>query len=523
MPPGSYTNGLESPGRSGNLGAESDARDVVSWGWVDGFKPFAVRHSRFCLPSFIADAQLVVGLIVGRCPSIKAMSEDALTRCLTKMHAARISQPAIDTFAHYWRQCASGVTGMVAENTIRPLTDLPALADLDIDAATASQAMRQTVLIRLNGGLGTSMGLDAAKTLLPVREGKNFLDLIVGQVRHARAEYGARLPVIFMNSFRTREDTVAHLSAYPDLAVDGLALDFLQNAEPKILAEDLSPVEWPDDPNLEWCPPGHGDLYPALLGTGLLDQLIDAGFRYAAVANGDNLGAAPNAVLAGWFAGTGAAYAAEVCPRTANDRKGGHLATRISDGRLILRESAQTPVEDLPHFTDEHRHPYFHTNNLWLDLVQLRAVLEDRGGVLGLPLIRNQKTVDPNDPLSPRVIQLESAMGAAIEVFDSAQAIVVGRDRFVPVKTTNELMLLRSDVFALGEDAQLRASGTIPQVTLDPAHYQLIADFDRLVSVVPSLREATSFTVNGEWHFDQPSSVAGAVELSDNGRAQWYR
>lgn len=468
-------------------------------------------------------SQLTVGTIPKLCPSIKSMSDDALARCLTKMHAAGLSQPAIDTFAHYWRQCASGVTGMVTEDSIRPLTALPALADLDIADDVATDAMRQTVLIRLNGGLGTSMGLDAAKTLLPVRDGQNFLDVIVRQIRHARTEYGARLPVVFMNSFRTRKDTVTHLAAYPDLVVEGVPLDFLQNAEPKLLADGLSPVDWPDDPGLEWCPPGHGDLYPALLGSGLLEQLIEAGFRYAAVANGDNLGAAPNAQLAGWFASTNAAYAAEVCPRTANDRKGGHLATRIRDGRLILRESAQTPADDLVHFMDEHRHPYFHTNNLWLNLVHLRAVLEERGGVLGLPLIRNQKTVDPNNPKSPRVIQLESAMGAAIEVFDSAQAIVVGRDRFVPVKTTNELMLLRSDVFEFGDDGRLQAAGGIPEVTLNSDYYQLIADFDRLVPVVPSLREATSLTVHGEWHFDQPSVIRGTLELPETGHAQWYR
>jgi UTP--glucose-1-phosphate uridylyltransferase len=438
------------------------------------------------------------------------------------MQAAGVSEPAINNFTFYWHQCAAGATGIIAEASIRPLLEVSNLAEVDVSDEAARAAIQQTVIIKLNGGLGTSMGLDRAKTLLEVRSGRTFLDLIVAQVTHARAEYQARLPLLFMNSFRTREDTLAYLERYPDLAVDGLGLDFVQNAEPKILADTLEPASWPDDPSLEWCPPGHGDLYPALLGSGVLDALIDAGFRYASVANGDNLGAAPDARLAGWFAASGAPYAAEVCPRTANDRKGGHLAVRIADGQLILRDTAQTAPEEMDFFTDEHRHPYFHANNLWLDLVALRRTLTERDGVLGLPLIRNEKTVDPADANSPKVIQLESAMGAAIEVFPGAVAIEVGRDRFQPVKTTNELMLLRSDVFDLGEDGRLTATAAIPEIQLD-GHYKLVDDFDRLVTVVPSLRQAQSLRVKGEWHFDAPAEVVGSVELADSGRPEHYR
>jgi UTP--glucose-1-phosphate uridylyltransferase len=438
------------------------------------------------------------------------------------MDAAGVSRPAIDNFVHYWQLCAAGATGVIREDTIRPLLDVPRLDAVDVSETDARKALQQTVLIKLNGGLGTSMGLDRAKTLLEVRDGKTFLDLIVAQVQHARDAYDARLPLLFMNSFRTRDDTLEHLSRYADLAVAGLPLDFLQSAEPKILADDLSPATWPADPSLEWCPPGHGDLYPSLLSSGVLDALIGAGFRYASVANGDNLGSAPDARLAGWFASTGAPYAAELCPRTINDRKGGHLAIRISDGQLILRDTAQTAADELDFFTDEHRHPYFHTNNLWLDLVQLRDVLVERDGVLGLPLIRNEKTVDPSDPSSPKVIQLESAMGAAIEVFAGATAIAVPRDRFLPVKTTNELLLLRSDVFDLGEDGRLTATVAIPEISLGKA-YKLVDDFDRLVQVVPSLARAEALIVDGEWHFDAPAEVVGRVKLPDTGEPEHYR
>ena len=451
------------------------------------------------------------------------MSDHGLSLCTEKMRAAGVNQVAIDVFSHYYRLCERGETGIIPESSIAPLLDPPQLAEVEVTDEDALAALGATVMIKLNGGLGTSMGLEAAKTLLPVRDGKNFLDLIVDQVRFARQAHGVALPLLFMDSFRTQRDTLAHLARYPDLAVDGLPLDFVQNAEPKLRLDDLTPVEHPADPSLEWCPPGHGDLYTALWGSGILDALIEAGFRYAAVANGDNLGAAPNAVLAGWFAGTGAPYAAEVCPRTINDRKGGHLAIRRSDGQLILRDSAQTAPEDQVYFTDEHVHPYFHANNLWLDLVQVRDAMRERGGVLGLPLIRNEKTVDPADPTSTPVLQLESAMGAAIEVFAGARTIAVGRDRFLPVKTTNELLLLRSDVFSQGEDGRLVAAAAIPEIDLAGRYYKLVDDFEARVKVVPSLREADSLVVRGDWVFDAPAAVVGSVTLPEVGETRHYR
>ncbi len=204
--------------------------------------------------------------------------------------------------------------------------------------------------------------------------------------------------------------------------------------------------------------------------------------------------------------------------RTAMDRKGGHLAVRKSDGRLILRDTAQTAPEEMHFFTDEFHHPYFHTNNLWFDLIALRDLLVERRGVLGLPLIRNVKTADPKDPATPEVYQIETAMGAAIEVFQGAQAIAVPRGRFLPVKTTNELLLLRSDVYQLADDGVLTmVPEAAPVVTLG-GRYQKIADFEsRFPAGAPSLKEARSLTVDGDWTFGADVHVTGDVTLEDTG------
>lgn len=439
-----------------------------------------------------------------------------------KMAAAGVPQQAIDVFTYYYRQLEAGVSGFIPEDTIEPLVDPPMLSDIAVSDEDAAAALEQTVIIKLNGGLGTSMGMDKAKSLLPVREDKTFLDIIVDQVQQARARYQIQLPLLFMNSFRTQQDTLAALAPYDDLAIAGLDLGFVQNQEPKLRADDLTPVEWPADPALEWCPPGHGDLYTAFATSGVLDRLLSLGYRYASVSNSDNLGAAPNATIAGWFAASGAPYAAEICRRTAADRKGGHLAIRKSDRQLILRDTAQTPKDEMHFFTDEFRHPFFHCNNLWFDLQVLDRTLRERKGVLGLPLIKNEKTVDPADPSSPKVIQIETAMGAAVEVFEGATAIGVGRDRFLPVKTTSDLLVLRSDAYQLEPTGQLTAvADPVPVVDLDDRYYKIITDFDqRFPAGAPSLRQARSVVVQGDWTFEAGVRLIGAVALQDRGDPQ---
>ena len=221
----------------------------------------------------------------------------------------------------------------------------------------------------------------------------------------------------------------------------------------------------------------------------------------------------------GWFAASGAPYAAEICRRTAADRKGGHLAIRKADQQLILRDTAQTAPDEMHYFTDELRHPYFHTNNLWFDLEVLARTLKERKSVLGLPLIKNEKTVDPADPSSPAVIQIESAMGAAIEVFEGATAIGVGRDRFLPVKTTSDLLLLRSDVYEVGPDGRLnRVTDPAPLVDLDSKYYKTIAAFEqRIPDEAPSLKQARGLTVKGDWTFEPGVVVRGSAVLTDAG------
>jgi UTP--glucose-1-phosphate uridylyltransferase len=436
------------------------------------------------------------------------------------MREAGVGQAAIDTFAYYYEQLREGASGMLPESEIEPVGDLPELDDLpESDPALVDSA----VVIKLNGGLGTSMGMTRPKSLIEAKDGLTFLDLIVGQVLALRDRFQARVPLVLMNSFATRDDSLDALAAHPEIESDVL-LDFVQNKVPKIRADDLQPVSWPADPSLEWAPPGHGDLYTALVTSGMLETLREHGYRYAFVSNSDNLGAVLDDRILSWVAREEAPFAMEVARRTQADRKGGHIARRRADGRLVLRETAQTPEEDLEALQDVGRHPYVNTNNLWVDLEALSDTLRDREGVLGLPIIVNRKTVDPTDPSSPAVIQLETAMGAAIGVFDGAQALHVPRRRFAPVKTTNDLLALRSDAYVLHDDKRVELAPSRaepPFVDLDPEYYKLIRDFEeRFPGGPPSLVDCDRLVVEGDVTFGRGVVARGSVTVRGPARIE---
>jgi UTP--glucose-1-phosphate uridylyltransferase len=321
-----------------------------------------------------------------------------------------------------------------------------------------------------------------------------------------------------MDSDVTRDSTLKALARHPEIGYDGLEPDFLQSMIPKLEAESHEPISWPKNPSLEWCPPGHGDVYGALRRSGTLDALLERGFRYAMISNSDNLGARLDPRIAAHLARQGLPFLMEVVQGTEADRKGGHVARRRADGRLVLRETAQTPDEDAESFRDYRRWRYYNTNTLWIDLQVLAETLGRLDGVLLLPLIVNRKTVDPRDPDSPPVIQLESAMGAAIGSFPGASLLLVPRTRFAPVKTTDDLLVLRSDVYEVSDDQEVepargRTNG-LPYVELDPRYYKLIDDFERrFPEGPPSLRDAERLVVHGDVTFSGGVRVRGAVSL----------
>jgi UTP--glucose-1-phosphate uridylyltransferase len=437
-----------------------------------------------------------------------------------KMKTESLPDIVIENFKHHYHRLAGGETGMVPETDIDPVETL---ADIETQsggelAKTGKDIIHKAVIIKLNGGLGTSMGMQKAKSLLKVKDDYSFRDIIVRQARHLNPP----VPVIFMNSFSTQVDTLKALAAYPELKNENIPFDFLQHKIPKVDAHSLRPVACKKNRDLDWCPPGHGDIYPALLTSGMLDCLLGEGCEYAFISNSDNLGAVMDPCLLGYFANTGSPFMMEVADRTEEDKKGGHLA-RMKSGQYVLREIAQTPEADTDAFQDIYRHKYFNTNNIWIHLPSLKALMKKKNGVLALPMICNRKTLDPRDPESAPVVQLETAMGAAIAVFDAAEAIRVPRIRFTPVKNTGDLLAVQSDRYLLNDKFQLvpnpkRTINSI-QIDLDPAYYRFIDRFENHFPFgVPSLVDCESLKIRGDVRFGSNVKLKGVVTMSNTGR-----
>ncbi len=435
-----------------------------------------------------------------------------------RMQDEGLPEIVIRTFEHYYNQLAAGKTGLIAESDIRPTKELPDTNTFSGEmVAAGAAALPRAILLKLNGGLGTSMGLEKAKSLLQIKDGLTFLDIIAKQAIHSG------IPLVLMDSYSTSEDSLAALSQYDELQGE-IPLDFLQHKVPKIVREDLSPAVSSKDADLAWCPPGHGDIYTALITSGMLDKLLDRGYRYAFVSNADNLGAVIDPAILGYFATNDLPFMMEVADRTEADKKGGHLA-QLPNGQLLLRESAQCAVQDEATFQDITRHRFFNTNNLWINLPALKEVMDARSNILGLSMICNKKTVDPRDKASTPVYQLETAMGSAIAVFEGAGAVRIPKTRFAPIKKTNDLLDVRSDNYIMTADFRVQAN---PErklgrayIDLDPEFYQFVDDFEaRFPDGPPSLVECERLVVRGDIRFENGVVLKGNVSMKNGTGSQ---
>jgi len=437
-------------------------------------------------------------------------------RFVNKMQQEGIDPQTIRIFKDYFQKLVKGEKGKLSGNEIStPKPDQ--IIDYNSLSDSSPTTLNKLAVVKLNGGLGTSMGLSQAKSLLPVKNGDTFLDIIAKQTLKTREKYSVELPIIFMNSYNTSQDTINFLKKYPTLQSKGIPLDFLQHKYPRIKKTDLSPLDFENDVS-NWNPPGHGDIYNALSSIrdddNLIDMLIRAGVEYIFVSNSDNLGAVVDATILNHLIKEKVDFAMEVCIRTEMDKKGGHLAVN-QNGKLVLRESAQCPDNEQESFQDVNLYRYFNTNNLWINLQALKAKLTEYNGCLPLNLIINEKVVE-----GVACYQIETAMGAAISVFNNAKAICVPRSRFLPVKKNQDLLLLWSDGYECNSDAELvkKADAADTILDLDNTFYGSINQLQEACAEgVPSLSSCALLTIKGKVRFGKNVCIKGHVSLESMG------
>ncbi|KAF9230700.1 UTP--glucose-1-phosphate uridylyltransferase [Melanogaster broomeanus] len=388
------------------------------------------------------------------------------------------------------------------EDQIIPYDQLPRIPDPNV--------LSKLAVLKVNGGLGTSMGMSGAKSALEVKDGLTFLDLTVKQVEHLNTTQQVDVPLVLMTSFNTYDDTIRIVKKYVSQRTK--IITFNQSRYPRIWKDSLQPCpRRVGDDKKHWYPPGHGDLYHSLVHSGVLDRLLAAGKEYLFVSNSDNLGAIVDQNILQHMVDTGADFLMEVTNKTKGDITGGTLINY--DGSMRLLEIAQVPLEHMDDFKSVRKFKIFNTNNLWINLRALKTIMDDGG--MNLDIIVNPKITDDGQP----VIQLETAAGAAVKHFKNAHGINVPRSRFLPVKSCSDLLLIKSDIYSL-KDGQLtmsenRTFGSVPVITFGD-HFKKIQDFQARFKKIPTIIDLDHLTVSGDVHFGRGVTLRGTVIVVAN-------
>lgn len=366
----------------------------------------------------------------------------------------------------------------------------------EADKNSVKNFLNKLVVLKLNGGLGTTMGCVGPKSIIEVREGHTFLDLSVKQIEYLNAKYDVNVPFVLMNSFNTHDDTSRIIKKFQGYNVE--ILTFNQSRYPRISKESLMPIPRTYNSSIsEWYPPGHGDLFEALSNSGLLDKLLSQGKEILFVSNIDNLGAVVDLNILQYMIDSKSEYIMELTNKTKMDIKGGTIIDY--DGRICLLEIAQVPPQHVEEFKSIEKFKYFNTNNIWLNLSAVKRVVENNE--LALEIIPNYKTLssDVKGNTDISIIQLETAVGSAIHYFKNALGINVPRRRFLPVKTCSDLFLIKSDLYSL-QNGQLimnetRFEGT-PLIKLGN-HFKKVSDFQKRIPHIPKILELDHLTMTG--------------------------
>lgn len=371
--------------------------------------------------------------------------------------------------------------------------------------------LSELVVCRLNGGLGTGMGCLGPKSAIEVRDGKSFLDLIVLQIQNLNEAYQVNVPLLLMNSFNTDHDTKRIIKKY-DTNLD--IRTFQQNKFPRLSKDALTPLSAGSFGNKAFYPPGHGDIFNSINDSGILDQLIAQGKKYIYIANADNLGASVDLNILNLMSESSAPYIMEVTNKTRADVKGGTLVN-TQDDSLHLLEFAQVPFDYREEFKSVKKFKIFNTNNIWLNLIALKEKLEE--GSLNLDLIVNKKTVNQH-----QVIQLEVAIGSGISSFKNSLAVKVPRTRFLPVKKTNDLLLVQSNLF-IEKNGILRMNpdrqfAGLPLIRLGE-NFTTVEDYQKRFQGIPDILELDLLTVVGNVFFGKNIVLKGNVILVCDGEA----
>lgn len=430
------------------------------------------------------------------CKLLDEMKED-----LAEMKKTHSSPDDLDEFYRLFKRYLKTKGEKIIWGDIKsPRDKIIQYSDIPEPSKNFKDLLSKLAVLKLNGGLGTTMGCTGPKSAITVKDGKNFIDLSVKQMNYLNSKYKVNVPLVLMDSFNTKDMTNKIVFRY-----DGVKR-FLQSMFPRISSETLLPLD-SSYGNKRMYPPGHGDLFYSLKKSGMLDELLGEGIEYLFVSNVDNLAATVDLKLLEYFATNNYEFLMEVTDKTRADVKGGTLIEY--NGALRLLEIAQVPANKKSEFTSVRNLKIFNTNSAWINLKAVKERLEEIGS-FDLDIIENKKVLGDET-----VIQLETAMGSAIKYFSNSCGVIVPRSRFLPVKTCSDLFLVESNLFIeKNGTVQLHPSRVgCPSVKLLGKNFSKIENYEKCFKDIPDILELDVLTVSGNVLFGRGVVLRGTVVI----------
>jgi UTP--glucose-1-phosphate uridylyltransferase len=418
-------------------------------------------------------------------------------------------QSELNGFYNLFEAYVDNASNFVEWDKVNPPADdlvVPYDKMADPDPATAKEVLNKVAVLKLNGGLGTTMGCLGPKSAIEVRGDQTFLDLAVQQIECLNAKYGSEVELTLMNSFNTHEDTRKIIGKYETHPI--VVNLFNQSRYPRFYKETKLPCpKKMNDDKSKWYPPGHGDIYEALVKSGLADKFLSEGKEVLFVSNVDNLGANVDLRIAQHMLKNGNEFIMELTDKTRSDIKGGTLISY--EGKAKLLEIAQVPSDKVEEFKSIKKFKIFNTNNFWLNLRAVKRVVET-GLLKQMDVIVNPKV----DSEGRAVVQLERAAGAAMQFFDNAIGVNVPRTRFIPVKTTADLFVVQSNLYDVRDGVlkvvPQRTFPTVPLVKFG-VEFKKVGDFNGRFSGPLDIIDLDHLTVSGDVRFGKKVSLKGTV------------
>lgn len=425
-------------------------------------------------------------------------------------------------FTRFYRQKLS----VGIELDWKKIKPLPEKDVLNIDESNESRFtdeeivsfLKKLVVLKLNGGLGTSMGCDFPKSCIKVKDNLTFLHIILKQIHSINEKYHIDLPLVFMNSGRTEKMTKEVVdSALKELGFKVNVHFFNQPVFPRADVDTLLPTKAVKDDNPEyWYPPGHASVLDSFEESGLAEEFLECGKEWVFISNSDNLGGTPDGNILGsiikkWETektkgGEEYSFFMEATHKTSLDVKGG--TPILYDGRPFLLEASQVPKGKEEEIFDIKKFTLFNSGNLWINL---RTWIKQDS--FDLPIIYNPKVIK-GDNGSAKVVQLEMCAGAALSQFNSV-IMSVPRSRFIPVKLTCDLIRLQSDLYTFHDDGTVEPNlEKLPTIVLSK-EFTRIRDYAQRINGSVSLKDAKRVVLDGNIEL-YDVCFKGDVEIHNN-------